>query len=158
MTRKRGTVLKRLGGLVPDVEVIAELYGVDRDRAEVVQGMLKAVERAMKKLLKAQGELISEQTGYMVEQTQTAQKIDRQIGRERDARTILNNIDIFLQGDIDSIQHILEQVFTPVFAEAFGELDSSRQRVLFASLREAANSLQKSDGVFSEWGSREARG
>jgi hypothetical protein len=150
MTKKRGTVLKRLGGLIPDVETIADLYDVDRDRAEVIQGLFKAVAEATKKLLKAQGDVIDEQADYIEEQDQTAQKIDRQVGRERDARTILNNIDVFLQGDIDSVQHVLEQVFNPTFAAAFGQLDPGRQRALFASLREAANSLQKIDGVFSD--------
>lgn len=138
--KKQETILKRLDDLIPDIDSIAHAYGIDQRRA-------KRIYASMKILLGLFGELISEQVEYIEGQEVTSRLIERQLGRERDARTILGNIDVFLSGESASIQYILEQVFVPVFAEAFGRLEPERQRALFASLREAVNSLQKQDGI-----------
>lgn len=144
---KKGSVLKRLGGLVPDVDAIAAAYGVDQKRAKRIQaGMQTVLELFM--------DLIAEQADFIEGQAETAKVIERQAGKERDALTIFMNIDQFLSGDAPTIEYILEIVFTEIFADAFGRLDPARQIELFAALRTAINSLKRQDGILSEPGRR----
>lgn len=137
---KRDTILKRLGPLVPDVDAIAIAYGVDRKRA-------KKIALGMASLLEFVGDLITEQAELIEGQADTAKLIEREFGRERDAKTILSNIEVFLVGDTASVQYVLDSVFLPIFAEAFGKLSDGRQRELFVSLREAVNSLKRQDNL-----------
>lgn len=150
MSRLRGTILKRLSALVPDVDTIADLYGIDQKRAKVIHGMLCAVEEATKELLIAQSQVVEKQADFIEQQVETAKLVEKQLGRERDAKTILNNIEVFLAGETASVRYVLEQVFLPVFAEAFGQLEPERQVALFASLREAVNSLKRRDNILME--------
>ncbi len=104
----------------------------------------------MQVILELFGDLILEQAELIEGQLETAQLIEREIGRGRDAQTILSNIDVFLSGDVATAEHILNVIFVPVFAQAFSKLAPERQRELFASLREAINSLKRRDGVLEE--------
>lgn len=140
---KKGTILKRLGGLVPDVEKIAQAYGVDQKRALKIQSSISVIFELF-------GDLILEQAVLIEGQAETALLIEREMGRGRDAQTILSNIDVFLSGDVVTVEHILNVIFAPVFAEAFGRLNPERQRDLFAALRFAINSLKRQDGVLTE--------
>lgn len=142
MTKPK-TILKRLTGLVPDVDAIAKAYGVDVNRAKKIQAGMSVILELFGDLILAQAELIEGQA-------ETAQLIEREMGREKDAQTILSNIDVFLSGDVATAEHILNVVFVPVFAQAFGRLAPERQRELFASLREAINSLKRQDGALLE--------
>jgi hypothetical protein len=139
-TKPKQSILKRLTGLVPDVDAIARAYGVDQKRAKKIQVGLGS-------LLEFLGDLILEQAEFIEGQTETANLIDREIGRERDARTIFSNIDVFLSGDAATAEHILSIMFVPIFAQAFSKLEPERQRELFAALREAINSLKRQDGI-----------
>lgn len=145
MTTKKGAVIKRLGGLVPDVEKIAQAYGIDQKKA-------KRIQTSMGVIFELFGELILEQAALVEGQAETAILIEREMGRGRDAQTILSNIDVFLSGDVATAEHILNVVFAPVFAEAFGRLAPERQRELFAALRFAINSLKRQDGILAEPG------
>lgn len=152
MTKKKSSILMRLAPLVPDVDRIAELYGIDVAKAKVIHGMLRAVEDATKELLIAQSQIVQEQAEFIEQQAKTARHIEKQIGKERDARTILGNIEVFLSSEPASVQYVLEQVFVPIFAEAFGNLTPERQVQLFSSLRVAVNSLQRRDNILEEPG------
>lgn len=101
----------------------------------------------MASLLEFVGDLITEQAELIEGQADTAKLIEREFGRERDAKTILSNIEVFLVGDTASVQYVLDSVFLPIFAEAFGKLSDGRQRELFVSLREAVNSLKRQDNL-----------
>src|SRR6185503_7131767 len=147
---KKSSILMRLAPLVPDVDRIAELYGIDIARAKVIHGMLRAVEDATKELLIAQSQIVAEQAEFIEQQAKTAKQIERQLGKERDARTILGNIEVFLSSEAVSVQYVLEQVFVPIFDEAFGNLTPERQVELFSSLRVAVNSLQRRDNILEE--------
>lgn len=147
---KKSSILMRLAPLVPDVDRIAELYGIDVAKAKVIHGMLRAVEDATKELLIAQSQIVAEQAEFIEQQAKTAKQIERQLGKERDARTILGNIEVFLSSEVASVEYVLEQVFVPIFAEAFGNLTPERQVELFSSLRVAVNSLQRRDNILEE--------
>lgn len=143
MTKQRGTILKRLGGLVPDVDAIAAAYGVDQRKA-------KKIQKGMETFLQLFVDLMAEQADFIEGQADTAKLIERQAGKSRDALTIFMNVDQFLSGDEPTIEYILEIVFTEVFANAFGKLEPPRQTELFAALRVAINSLKKQDGLLLE--------
>lgn len=147
---KKSSILMRLAPLVPDVDAIAALYGIDVAKAKVIHGMLRAVEDATKELLLAQSQIVQEQADFIEQQATTAKAIERQMGKERDARTILGNIEVFLSSESATVQYVLEQVFVPIFADAFGQLSPERQVELFSSLRVAVNSLQRRDNILLE--------
>lgn len=96
---KKSSILMRLAPLVPDVDAIAALYGIDVAKAKVIHGMLRAVEDATKELLLAQSQIVQEQAEFIEQQAATAKAIERQMGKERDARTILGNIEVFLSSE-----------------------------------------------------------
>lgn len=140
MAKDKPKILKRLPGLIPDVDAICIAYGVDQRRAKRIQdGLIH--------LLDFVGDLVSEQAELIEGQADTAKLIARQVGKEKDALTIIMNMDVFLSGDTATVEYILSIVFTETFAEAFGKLESDRQIELFASLRKAINSLEKKEGL-----------
>lgn len=143
---QRATILKRLGTLVPDVDAICQAYEVDRKRAKKIQRGIKMLTQLFLDLM----ELMIDQTEYIEGQAETAKMIESQADKEKDARTILNNIDVFLEGDPASVGHILNIVFTSIFADEFGKLEPARQVELFASLRKAINNLKRRDNILVE--------
>lgn len=143
---QRATILKRLGGLVPDVERICEAYEVDQKRAKKIQRGMKMLMQLFLDLM----QLMSDQSEFIEGQEDTAIMIEGQVNKEKDARTILDNIEIFTSGDHPTVRFILDTVFTNVFAEEFGHLDPARQVELFASLRNSINSLQRRDNILLE--------
>lgn len=140
---EKTTILKRLGTLVPDVDAICQAYKVDEKRA-------KKIHKGMYFILGLFGDLLLEQAEFMEGQAGTAELIERQAHKEKDAKTILDNIEVFTSGDPATVKHILNTVFADVFADEFGKLLPERQVELFASLRVAVNSLKRRDNILLE--------
>lgn len=140
---EKSTILKRLGTLVPDVDSICVAYNVDQRRG-------KKIYKGMKFILGLFGDLLLEQAEFMEGQKETAQLVERQVNKEKDAKTVLNNIEVFLMEDPASIGLILKIVRSKHFADEFGKLEPERQVELFASLRTSINSLQRRDNILVE--------
>lgn len=143
---QRATILKRLGGLVPDVDAICTAYDIDQKRAKKIQRGMQMLMQLFLDLL----DLMSEQAEYIEGQEGTSNLIERQVDKEKDAKTILNNIEVFLTEDPDTIGLILKIVRSKHFADEFGKLEPARQVELFASLRTTINSLQRRDNILME--------
>lgn len=151
------SIMERLEGLIPPVEVIRDSYKVDRSIAEAgreamlaVEKLMKEVDRLVSKTLAQQKQSIEAQDLLIEQQEITGDIIDVQYYKSLDAETIINNLREWLLGDDLTITWMLENVLIPTFATAFAKQTAARQRKLFSGLRVAVNVLQKLDGVLAE--------
>ena len=152
MTKSKGTMMKRLGRLVPDVEKIQKLYKIDQDRAKLIYIQMCAEEDKIRALLSTQKHLTNRQADYIEKQAETAKAIDWQVGKERDALQIFLYIDLFITGDHDTKRYFLSLIFKNAdeFADVFGSLPDETQIEYFNALRKGINSLKKQDGLLLE--------
>lgn len=148
------SIVERLEGLVPNVELIRNSYKVDTSIAEAgreamlaVEKLLKETERALTKAISSQQQAMDVQDLQTEQQEITANIIEVQFHKQLDAETIANNLREWLLGDDITIAWLLENCLIPAFGLAFAKQDPERQRKLFAGLRVAANALQKLDGI-----------
>ncbi len=133
MTNKKSQVPR----LTPDPDKIAKLYGIDQIRAKAIYEMLKAVEDATRELILVQTKIVKEQAEFIEKQEDTARTIERELGRERDAKRIIQYIETSLTGQPASSQSILAAVFTPPVATELGKLGEQELINLFAVIKEA---------------------
>ncbi len=138
-------ITKKFSSLTPTPDRIAELYGIDQKRAKAIHEMLKAVEDATRELIIVQEQIVREQAEFIEQQAETADLIERQLGRERDALTIIRNLEVMLTGKPVSVQFILAEIFVPVVAEALEKLEPTEKDELFVALSIAISSLKKFD-------------
>lgn len=145
------SIVERLEGLIPPVDLIERSYKVDRRIAAAGHKVMLATEELIKASLKKQQQAIEVSELLLDQQEATSDIIDTQVNKQLNAETIIQNFRIFLTEDELTIQWILEHIFKPaLFAAAFGNLDESRQRELFNALSRTVNSLQRKDGMLAE--------
>lgn len=145
------SIMERLEGLIPPVELIQKSYKVDTEVAEAGHQIMLAAEKLMVATLKKQQKAIEASELLLDQQEATAGIIDTQVNKQFNAETIIQNFKIFLTEDELTIQWILEHIIKPsLFSGAFGKLEEGKQRELFNALRTTVNKLQKKDGMLAE--------
>ncbi len=122
---------------ISDPDKIAKLYGVDQAQAMVIYSMMAAVEDAIKELILVQSKIVKEQAGFIQKQTETAQAIERELGREKDAIKILEHIEASLTGQPSPAHHILSEIFMPIVANNFEKLSPEELATVFAVIKTA---------------------
>ena len=127
---------------ISDPDKIAKLYGIDQAQARVIYAMMTAVEDAIKELILVQSKIVREQAQFIQKQTGTAHAIERELGRERDARTILGYIEASLTGKISSIQNVIAGIFTPIVAGELEKLDEQELDILLAAVKTALEKVK----------------
>lgn len=145
------SIVERLEGLIPPVDLIEKSYKVDRHIAEAHHDLLLAAEKLTVATLKKQQHAIETSELLLDQQAVTADVIDIQVNKQLNAETIIQNFRIFLTEDEATVTWILEHLIEPaLFGASFANLEPGWQRKLFNSLRTTVNSLQKEHGMLVE--------
>ncbi len=122
---------------ISDPDKIAKLYGIDQAQAMVIYSMMAAVEDAIKELILVQSKIVKEQAGFIKSQIGTAQAIERELGREKDAIKILEYIEASLTGQPSPAHHVLSEIFTPIIANELEKLNPEELVAIFAIIKTA---------------------
>ncbi len=127
---------------ISDPDKIAKLYGIDQAQARVIYAMMTAVEDAIKELILVQSKIVKEQAQFIQKQTGTAHAIERELGRERDARTILGYIEASLTGQVADTRNVLAGIFTPVVANELEKLELKDSTILLDAVKAALGNVK----------------
>lgn len=129
---------KQLRSLIPDVDKISLACGVDRKRGLKIQTQLG-------NLLEFVVDIIAEQATLIEGQSDTARLVERQLGLERDAGKIREDIFRFLSGDPVPVEYVLKMIFTDFWRAEFAKLEHEVKIELFVTLSKAIDSLGNSE-------------
>lgn len=129
--------------LVQDPDKIAKLYGVDQAQAKIIYEMLKAVEDAIRELVKVQSKIVKEQGEFIDTQASTAKTIERELGREKDAKKIIEYIKASLTGEPVKKQHILSEIFIAIVAAQMVKLTEADIDTLLGAVAVALGKVKK---------------
>jgi hypothetical protein len=156
-TKHHQSIMERLEGLIPPVEVIRDSYKIDRSIAEAgreamlaVEKLMKETERLVSKTLAQQKQSIEVQDLLLEQQEITGNIIDVQYYKSLDAETVIMNLREWMLGDDKTVAWFLENVLVPAWVNGFAQQTEARQRKLFNGLSVAVNLLKRLDGILVE--------
>lgn len=139
-------ILDRIRNLVPGISEAVEAVQAEHDVTKRLLAKMVLAHAALADL----GEIVSQalanstdltmaQEHLVSDQRASMREFERLADQTAGARTVIQNLDVWLQNDAPSIRHILEIVDLVKLTEAARQLPIARREALIQALEDAGN-------------------
>lgn len=136
MSNEVSSILKRIQNIIPSPDEIASNLQVEQGMARKIYDSMLAQQRVMAELIDYQREVTGMQESFIGHQVETQEVLAGHIDRSANVATLLRNLDVFLAGQPEAIEHVLKVVDPAIFKAAWVRLPEARQIALLGPVLE----------------------